>query len=140
MSTATEHQVIAIIPSLAHSTVPDGTGKYGKVTHIALYILLFLCIDIPPYVLLSSYILCTVFVLLFSDILLFLCIVNPCYNTLYVLLFSSVLLLEGNYSNSIRKLKINTVVGMYIFLTYGGNIRGYVGWLKGLKQQNGTDW
>ena len=90
--------------------------------------------------LLSSYILCTVFVLLFSDILLFLCIVNPCYNTLYVLLFSSVLLLEGNYSNSIRKLKINTVVGMYIFLTYGGNIRGYVGWLKGLKQQNGTDW
>ena len=128
------------MPSLAQSTVPDGTGKYGKVTHTALYILLLLCIDIPPYVLLFSYILCTVFMLLFSYILLFLCIVIPCYNTLYVLLFSSVLLLVGKYSNYIRKLKFNIVVGMYIFLTNGGNIRGYVGWLKGLKQQNGTDW
>ena len=110
MSTATEHQVIAIIPSLAHSTVPDGTGKYGKVTHNVLYILLCLCIDIP------------------------------CYNTPYVLLFSSVLLLEGKYNNSICKLKLNIDVSMYIFSTYGGNIREYVGWLKGHKQQNGTDW
>ena len=62
------------------------------------------------------------------------------YNTPYVLLFSSVLLLEGKYNNSICKLKLNIDVSMYIFSTYGGNIREYVGWLKGHKQQNGTDW
>ena len=110
MSTAIEHQGIATSPSLAHSTVPDGTGKSGKVTHNVVYLLLCFRIDI-------------------------LCYISP-----YVLLFSTALFWEGKYSNTIRKLSTIIDVNMNIFSTNRGTIREYVGWFKGYKHQNGTDW
>ena len=110
MSTAIEHQGIDTSPSLAHSTVSHGTGMSGKVTHNVVYVALCFHIDIL------------------------------CYITPYVLLSSTVLFWEGKYSNTIRKSSIIIDVNMYIFSTTGGTNREYVGWFRGYKHQNGTDW